>query len=283
MNVAYTEQIEALIKEAIMNEAIRSVLADAMPLLSSGKMLRARLTMALGDASDVPESILLASSATVELIHLASLLHDDVIDNGTLRRGAPTVWVEKGTAGAILMGDYLVSCAFSLLLNKTNERLVKQLLACTRDIIEAEINQELNPPISAPDWDECMSIARKKTGALFAFAAYAAADEREGLSEALLEAGYEMGTAYQLVDDLLDASGDSELAGKTLGNDARQGKNTALSPGHDVPVAQVIDSLLQSSLERIVPWPDVYLCLEEYLQTCFQPVIDSFAVDLEAG
>jgi len=280
MNTDYSKKVTAMIEASIADSAIKDILVDALPLLVSGKMLRAHLTMAIGAATQKPEAHLLAAAATVELIHLASLLHDDVIDNGTLRRGAPTFWVEKGTPGAILMGDYLVCRAFSLLFESTNEKTTSQLLRCTQAICEAELKQELNPPTSTPAWDDCLQIARKKTGSLFAFAAYAAADDRPELAEALLETGYEMGTAYQLADDLLDATGDPSKADKTLGNDARQGKNTAISAGRDVDMSQVINTLIESSLARLSPWPEVYAGYEQYLIAFFQPVVNSFAANL---
>jgi len=280
MNTSYSEKIEALIKASIADSPIHEILTDALPLMVSGKMLRAHLTMALGAATNTPEKQLLAAAATVELIHLASLLHDDVIDNGMLRRGAPTFWIEKGTAGAILMGDYLVCRACSLLLNETNERLTSQLLRCTQKLCEAELTQEFAPPETTPAWDDCMQIARNKTGSLFAFAAYASADERPGLAEALLEAGYEIGTAYQLADDLLDATGDPETSDKTLGNDARQGKNTAISAGLKVDSLQVINSLIQSSLEGVSSWPEVHASYQQYIVAFFQPVVNSFAANL---
>ena len=280
MNTDYSKKIATIIEASIVDCAIKDILEDALPLMVSGKMLRAHLTMTIGAATQLPEAHLLAAAATVELIHLASLLHDDVIDNGTLRRGAPTFWVKKGTPGAILMGDYLVCRAFSLLLEATSEKITAQLLRCTQAICEAELKQELDPPASNPAWDDCLQIARKKTGSLFAFAAYAATDERPGLAEALLETGYEMGTAYQLADDLLDATGDPSKADKTLGNDARQGKNTAISAGQNVDMPQVIHTLIESSLARLSPWPKVYRGYEQYLIAFFQPVVNSFAENL---
>ena len=125
----------------------------------------------------------------MEIIHGASLLHDDVIDGGLLRRGAPTFWKKHGTNGAILLGDLLVFKGLDLLIQVDRPDLLQELINMSADVCQSEVEQELLLRGSPGTWEECEQIARAKTGSLFAFAAVAAASDAPGQIEALREAG----------------------------------------------------------------------------------------------
>lgn len=210
------------------------------------------------------------------MVHAASLLHDDVIDGGAVRRGQPALWVAKGIKGAILMGDLLVCQAISLLARVRDARLVPRLTAFAEEMCAAEVEQELLLP-ERPEWSACVSLARRKTGSLFAFAAEAASGGADPLRGALREAGYALGTAYQLADDMLDAYGDPLASDKTLGGDAAGGKLTAASAavnGGD-PVG-CIQELCRAARASLGEWPAVQESVDQFVAEDMRPVTDAF-------
>ncbi len=255
---------------------LHSALADCKNLFGTGKMLRSRLTLRIGPATGVAYSTILRAAAAVELIHAASLLHDDVIDGGFLRRGAPAFWVERGIPAAILLGDLLLFKALDLVTPVENGRLLPTIIKLTGEVCESESEQELVTRGKIADWETCVNVARRKTGALFAFAAYAAGGNDPALSATLLEAGYAVGTAYQLADDLLDANGDPEKAGKTLGRDEARGKTTAarVARPENVDPVQTIHGLLSSAQTTLEPWPAVRAAWDAYITLDFRPSLD---------
>lgn len=251
-------------------------------IIGSGKMLRARLVLTVGAANGVAERSAAHAAAAVEIIHGASLLHDDVIDGGLLRRGAKTFWKKHGTNGAILLGDLLVLKAFALLSDAGRNDLLKELIDQSMNVCRSEVEQELVLRGTAGTWEECEQIARAKTGSLFAFAAVGAASEKPGQVDALREAGFMLGTAYQLVDDILDDSGNEELSGKTLGQDQARGKTTAITATRNAPVdpAAYIDALLDGSAEQLSAWPELQNGWNSFLSGTFRPLLKKY---LSAG
>ena len=243
-------------------------------LLGSGKMLRSRLLFRVGAVSGAAEQTLVHAAAAAEMVHSASLLHDDVIDGGMLRRGAPAFWLEKGVSGAILLGDMLLFKALDVMCQVEQSRLAPLLVRLTGEVCQAEAEQELIFRGREIDWEECVRIARSKTGALFAFAAHAAGGPDAAVSAALQEAGYLIGTAYQLADDVLDAKGDEQKADKTLGTDSARNKNTVmrfLSMGVD-PTAYV-DGLCRSARRQLNEWPEVQAGWDVYMKQDFLPAV----------
>lgn len=223
----HLDEVRKLMAGCLAETPLHSALADCKNLFGTGKMLRSRLALRVGLAANVPYSTVLRAAAAVELIHAASLLHDDVIDGGFLRRGAPAFWVDRGIPAAILLGDLLLFKALELVSPVENSRLLPVIIKLTGEVCEAESEQELITRGKLADWETCVNTARRKTGALFAFAAHACGGDDAALSDALQESGYLVGTAYQLADDILDANGDTESAGKTLGRDEARDKTTA--------------------------------------------------------
>jgi len=219
----FLDDVRELILATLRETTLRDVVKEARSLTSlGGKLLRSRLVWRVGGRSGVDRKLLLHGAAAVEMIHTASILHDDVIDGGLLRRGMPTFWVEKGSAGAILLGDLLLFKAIDLVCRVADGRYTHELVKLTGEVCEAESEQELMLQGTESRLEICHSIARRKTGALFAFAAQLAGDGHPLRREALKEAGYLLGTAYQLADDLLDTRAVDGEAGKTLGTDARR-------------------------------------------------------------
>ncbi|MBU1910422.1 MAG: polyprenyl synthetase family protein [Verrucomicrobia bacterium] len=263
------EAVRARMMETMAETAVGPLVADYRRLLVQGKMLRSRLTCRLGVALGADPGFLTDACAAVELIHAASLLHDDVIDGGYLRRGVPAFWVERGIPGAILLGDLMLFQALRLLSAPERQDLLGEAIQLTGEVCEAESEQELMMRGPPSTWAECIEIARRKTGALFALAALAGAGPEPGLRAALREGGYLLGTAYQLADDFLDAHGDAETAGKTLGSDEGRNKATAFraasAAGVDVP--RHLESLLVRSLAHLDPWPVAQQAWGEYLES----------------
>jgi geranylgeranyl pyrophosphate synthase len=264
---------------ALRKTSLAPLLDELSPAFIGGKMLRARLTLAAGSACQTDRDTLLHAAAAVEMVHAASLLHDDVIDDALLRRGVPSLWRKKGVSGAILLGDLLVCQSLQLLDGVDDGRLGTMLVRLAGEMCDAEVEQELVTRESAKDWTASVSIARRKTGSLFAFAATAAEITDEVRSAALLEAGYRIGTAYQLADDILDACGKGVADGKDLGKDARKRKTTAMSAsgGSIDPIRHCIRDCCASSLTLLSAWPAVQCAWNDYLQLDFSPVVNLFA------
>ena len=272
----HLDEVRKLMAGCLAETPLHSALADCKNLFGTGKMLRSRLTLRVGPAAGVAYSTILRAAGAVELIHAASLLHDDVIDGGFLRRGAPAFWVDRGIPAAILLGDLLLFKALELVMPVENGRLLPTIIKLTGEVCESESEQELVTRGKLADWETCVSVARRKTGSLFAFAAYAAGGEDPALSAALQEAGYAAGTAYQLADDILDANGDPEVAGKTLGRDEARNKTTAARvrlPKNVDPV-HTINELLASSQAGLDPWPSVRAAWDVYITRDFRPSLD---------
>ncbi len=273
------EDIREVILSTLRQTSLAPMLDDLSPAFIGGKMLRARLTLRVGAACQTDRTTLLQAGAAIEMIHAASLLHDDVVDDALLRRGVPVLWRKKGISGAILLGDLLVCHALQLVTKTEDGRLGATLVRLAGEMCEAEVEQELVTLGTVKDWETSISIARRKTGSLFAFAATAAEALDEVRAAALLEAGYQIGTAYQLADDILDASGKDVADGKDLGKDARKQKVTAMTAAGWTPQAarQRIHECCAASTKLLAPWPEVQRAWHEYLQTDFRPIVTLFA------
>ena len=248
-----------------------------------GKMLRARLLLRLAPAGRVPDSIAVPAAAAVELVHAASLLHDDVIDGGIVRRHAPAFWTQHGIPGAILLGDLILMKALDLAGRTTDDRLVGELVHFAGEMCNAESEQELLLRGGDADWNQCLDIDRRKTGALFAFAAGAAGGGDAPLRLALQEAGYGLGTAYQLADDLLDVAGNDRAAGKTIGRDRARRKNTAATSfsGDPAELAGQARDLRARAVEPLRNWPDIRAAMDEYCVLDFDPAVARLLSDLK--
>ena len=216
------------------------------------------------------------ASAAVELIHAASLLHDDVIDGGLIRRGLPTFWTEKGIPGAILVGDLMLFKALDLVLQVDNGQLLAAIIKLTGEVCDAESEQELLLRGRTPTWENCVAISRRKTGALFAFSAYACGGQDLALAATLRESGYAVGSAYQLADDILDVNGSEAEAGKTLGTDEARLKTTAVSASAITGVDPIgyIESLCTEAELALEPWPRIRAAWNVFMDEDMRPALD---------
>ena len=196
---------------------------------AGGKRIRPRLVLLFAEALgfDGPERYELA--AIVEFIHTATLLHDDVVDESALRRGRATANAMFGNAASVLVGDFLYSRAFQMMVSVNRMRVLQVLADATNVIAEGEVLQLMNmhdPDLAVADY---LQVIRYKTAKLFEASArlgavLAGADA--ALEESCADFGRSLGTAFQLVDDLLDYEGNSSELGKNVGDDLREGKPT---------------------------------------------------------
>jgi len=198
-------------------------------IAGGGKRLRPALVLLTASAfGSLPEPRH-ELAAVIEFIHTATLLHDDVVDESSLRRGRKTANAEFGNAASVLVGDFLYSRAFQMIVGAGSLRVMKVLADATNVIAEGEVLQLLN--VHDPDTDEqkYLTVIRYKTAKLFEAATQVGAIIGGAGAEAeraLAEYGMHLGTAFQLIDDVLDYSGDIHETGKNLGDDLAEGKPT---------------------------------------------------------
>jgi octaprenyl-diphosphate synthase len=196
---------------------------------AGGKRLRPVLVLLMARACAYEGDAHHKLAAVVEFIHTATLLHDDVVDESDLRRGRQTANALFGNGASVLVGDFLHSRAFQMMVDVGDIRIMRILADATNVIAEGEVLQLLN--MHDPDVSEAqyLQVIRSKTAKLFEAAAQIGAlvaGASEADCEAAAEYGRSLGTAFQLIDDVLDYSGNQEEIGKTVGDDLREGKPT---------------------------------------------------------
>ena len=277
-----SETIETFISEVrrIIGDRVQRLapeLGDSdLAQLLPGKMLRSRLAGRLiaggVGAADRPDVVRLC--AAVELVHTASLCHDDVIDTAELRRGRAALWQAVGVPGAVLIGDRLLCEALDLLVGTNRGRYLPGFVPKLTEALAAEARQELLLRGESLDEATCLRVARGKTGPLFALAALACGGQDRELSDGLQEAGYQFGTAYQLADDLLDRVGDEAQAGKTLGTDLRRRKFTLAADltADAGPLRRRVQELCDSALQCLAAWPAARAAARAFLENDLQPI-----------
>lgn len=221
-----------------VDEVIRVRLASRVALIdqishyiisAGGKRIRPRLVLLFAEALgfEGPERYELA--AIVEFIHTATLLHDDVVDESSLRRGRQTANAMFGNAASVLVGDFLYSRAFQMMVEVDDMRVMSVLSDATNVIAEGEVLQLMNCHDADVDERRYLQVIRYKTAKLFEAAAQLGAilgGAAPEVERALADYGMHLGTAFQLVDDVLDYSGLEGDTGKHLGDDLAEGKPT---------------------------------------------------------
>jgi octaprenyl-diphosphate synthase len=223
---------------AAVNHVIRQQLHSEVPLVNQiaeyiisagGKRIRPVLVLLMANAYQYQGSRHHELAAIVEFIHTATLLHDDVVDESSLRRGRQTANALFGNAASVLVGDFLYSRAFQMMVGINSMQVMQILADATNVIAEGEVLQLLN--MHDPDVSEerYLQVIRSKTAKLFEAAAQIGAliaGANTEQIEAAAEYGRSLGTAFQLIDDALDYSGNAEEIGKNVGDDLREGKPT---------------------------------------------------------
>lgn len=223
-------RVDALIRSELSSDVVLINQIGEHIIGAGGKRLRPLLVVMsarAGLAVDVPAAARLA--AIVEFIHTATLLHDDVVDESSLRRGRKTANALWGNAASVLVGDFLYSRSFQMMVGLDRMEVMRVLADTTNAIAEGEVLQLLH--MGDPDLSEAryFEVIRRKTAILFAAAcrlgglAGGCSSEQQ---EALHRYGMALGIAFQIADDVLDYAGDSERIGKNLGDDLAEGKPT---------------------------------------------------------
>jgi len=196
---------------------------------AGGKRLRPALLLLMAGALGYRGDQQFNLAAVVEFIHTATLLHDDVVDESTLRRGRPTANESFGNPASVLVGDFLYSRAFQMMLDANNVRVMDILAEATNIIAEGEVLQLMNMHDASLDEAAYLRVIRSKTAKLFEASTRLAAvisGASAEVEEACATYGQALGTAFQVIDDVLDYAGDANETGKNLGDDLREGKTT---------------------------------------------------------
>jgi octaprenyl-diphosphate synthase len=213
-------------------------LASGVPLVaevaryiisSGGKRLRPALLLLICNALGYQGSQRFNLAAVVEFIHTATLLHDDVVDESTLRRGRATANERFGNPASVLVGDFLYSRAFQMMLDAHDMRVMEILADATNVIAEGEVLQLMNMHDPALDEAAYLQVIRSKTAKLFEASARLGAvlaGASPQVEQTCADYGQALGTAFQVIDDVLDYTGTAQELGKNLGDDLREGKVT---------------------------------------------------------
>ncbi|WP_246174832.1 polyprenyl synthetase family protein [Pandoraea bronchicola] len=221
--------VDQLIRHRLASEVVLINQISEYIINSGGKRLRPALLLLVAGALGVTSPHRFELAAVIEFIHTSTLLHDDVVDESDLRRGKQTANALFGNAASVLVGDFLYSRSFEMMVSVDNMRVMQILARATNVIAEGEVLQLLN--MHDPDVDEAryLQVIQYKTATLFEAATQLAAvlANADAQTEAAVrEYGGRLGTAFQLMDDWLDYAGDTDAMGKNAGDDLREGKPT---------------------------------------------------------
>ncbi len=264
------EELRTLIGDEMIrvNELIQSQMHSEITLIdqlghyivnSGGKRLRPALVLLSAGVFSYQGNRHIELAAIIEFIHTATLLHDDVVDASLLRRGRSTANQRWGNEASVLVGDFVYSRAFQMMVNVDSMRIMDILSGATNTIAEGEVQQLLNRHDPQTTEARYLQVINDKTAKLFEAAAQlgAVVCERPARQEqAMVNYGKYMGTAYQLVDDVLDYSATAEDLGKNIGDDLAEGKPTlpllyAMWNGNREQSALINQAIENGGLENI--------------------------------
>ncbi|MEP1792986.1 polyprenyl synthetase family protein [Parasphingorhabdus sp.] len=224
------EAVSALIRERMASEhAPRIPEVTAHLVGAGGKRLRPMLTLGAATMCGYSGPYHIHLAATVEFIHTATLLHDDVVDESAQRRGRPTANLLWDNQSSVLVGDYLFARSFQLMTEPGSMPVMRILSNAAATIAEGEVLQLTAAQNLSTSEDTYLQVVRGKTAALFSAATEVGgviADAPEQIVKALYEYGDALGVSFQIVDDLLDYEGQAESTGKNIGDDFRERKLT---------------------------------------------------------
>jgi len=263
-------QIHALISDDMLsvNQLIETSLSSDVPLInqlgqyiinSGGKRLRPALVILSSKIFSYQGDQHINLAAIIELIHTATLLHDDVVDASILRRGQKTANQRWGNEASVLVGDFVYSRAFQMMVNVDSLRIMEILSEATNSIAEGEVQQLINRNRSEISESDYLSVIRNKTAKLFEAAAQLGAvisKKTKNEEKAMATYGRHLGTAFQLVDDVLDYSSSENELGKNIGKDLSQGNPTlpllyAMWNGNENQTKIIRESITNGGLQNI--------------------------------
>ncbi|MGD8478193.1 MAG: polyprenyl synthetase family protein [Burkholderiales bacterium] len=223
------QAVDAVIRERLQSDVVLIGQVAEYIISSGGKRLRPALLILVAGACGYQGTAHHQLAAVVEFIHTATLLHDDVVDDSSMRRGRATANSTFGNPASVLVGDFLYSRAFQMMVEVRNMRVMEVLADATNTIAEGEVLQLLNIHNINTTEDAYLRVVRSKTAKLFEAAGRLGgiiSGVGSELEEELAAYGTHIGTAFQLIDDILDYSGELERTGKNIGDDLAEGKVT---------------------------------------------------------
>ena len=223
------QAVDTLIKKRLQSDVVLVNQLGHYIVNSGGKRLRPMLHLLCANAMGYDGKHHHSIAAIVEFIHTATLLHDDVVDGSELRRGKDTANALWGNEASVLVGDFLYSRAFEMMVEIGNMRIMEILAHATNIIAEGEVMQLMNVHDADTTEARYLEVIRYKTAKLFEASSRLAAvicDATEAEEQALASYGMHLGTAFQLIDDVFDYSASSEDIGKNIGDDLAEGKPT---------------------------------------------------------
>ena len=246
--------VEQLHSNVDMVENVGHYIVDA-----GGKRLRPVLVLLSAAALGRSDTAHITFATIIEFIHTATLLHDDVVDISSLRRGRPSANAQFGNAPSVLVGDFLYTRAFQLMVRLGNMDILAHMAETTNIIAEGEVLQLTRAGDASTDETQYLDVITRKTAILFAAACHGAAT-LSGVEEAsrntLREFGLNLGIAFQMIDDVLDYDGDPATMGKNVGDDLMEGKVTlplihALRNGSAAEQAAVRRAITEKNSDQI--------------------------------
>ena len=221
--------VDGIIRHKLQSQVPLAATIGEYLISAGGKRLRPLLVLLTGKALNYQQDNLAVLAATIEFLHTAALLHDDVVDESSLRRGRSTANAQWGNASSVLVGDFLYSRAFEMMVELGSLPVMGILAHATRVIAEGEVLQLSKIQDTTIDEATYMHIIRGKTAMLFEASTHSAAvlsGSKPEACEHLRQFGDHLGIAFQLMDDWLDYAGDAQSMGKNLGDDLAEGKVT---------------------------------------------------------
>lgn len=222
-------QVDICIQDSLKSDVVLINQIANYIVASGGKRLRPMLLTLCAHACDYRGQNHIPLAAIIEFIHTATLLHDDVVDESDLRRGQQTAHAVWGNAASVLVGDFLYSRSFQMMVGLDSMRVMEVLADTTNTIAEGEVQQLLNMGDPEVNQHRYMQVIENKTAKLFEAACRLAAiisDKPPEVESALTTYGNRLGSAFQIADDVLDYKGDAGTMGKNAGADLEEGKPT---------------------------------------------------------
>ncbi len=253
------EAVDRVVKQRLHSQVALVDQVASYIIYSGGKRLRPLLVLLAARACGHTGGRHIDAAAVIEFIHTATLLHDDVVDGSSLRRGHETANEVFGNATSVLVGDFLYSRAFQMMVTLDRMRVMQILADATNAIAEGEVLQLMNARDPHTSEERYIDVIRRKTARLFEAGAQIAAvlsDAPPTIEESLASYGRHLGTAFQLVDDALDYQADEASLGKHLGDDLAEGKPTlpviyALQHGTDSQRCMIRQAIEHGGLDHL--------------------------------
>jgi octaprenyl-diphosphate synthase len=250
--------VDQLILERLSSDVVLINQIGHYIINNGGKRLRPLLVLLSARACGYKGQDHLTMAAVIEFIHTSTLLHDDVVDESDIRRGQKTANEVWGNAASVLVGDFLYSRSFEMMVEPGILKIMQVMSEATNVIAEGEVLQLLNIHDADTTEERYMEVIHRKTAKLFEAATHMGPilTQRNDLEQAFIEYGRHLGTAFQLIDDALDYMSDAETMGKNVGDDLAEGKPTlpliyVLTQGSDADKATIRSAIEDKGIDLI--------------------------------